>query len=126
MKGNEIYPTVDNLEEIEPHRLKVLKAEDTEEGVLVTVGESTNRQCKIRVKRATLEFKIAVSSLEEPDKINAVCFWNKEKFIQSRKNHTAVALNINKDQITVDLQLLNRKNKNYLALTKIAKRSESD
>ncbi|WP_299580976.1 hypothetical protein [uncultured Microbulbifer sp.] len=118
MKGNEIYPTVDNLVEIETSRVKIMEARNTDNGIQIVLGESLSNKCNIQIHDEKLGSKIVYNSLEgQPDGVTAKCQWNGNHFKQSRKHFTFLALRLEENEITIDLQLLDMSNKNYLAFT---------
>ncbi|WP_444901679.1 hypothetical protein ACJJIG_21110 [Microbulbifer sp. SSSA007] len=118
MKGSEIYPTADNLIEIEPDRLKIIEARSITGGVLIIVGESSSRRCEIKVAGVTLQDGFSISSIEESSRIRAQCKWQGHKYIQVEKYLTPVALNI-KEDATIDIQVFSLESKQYLAITAI-------
>jgi hypothetical protein len=118
MKGNEIYPTADNLVEIEPGRIKILEARNTDNGIQILLGESLSNKCNIQIQDEKLGSKIVYNSLEgQPDGVTAKCQWNGNHFKQSHKHFTSLALRLDENEITIDLQLLDLSNKSYLAFT---------
>ncbi|USD22564.1 hypothetical protein MJO52_05375 [Microbulbifer variabilis] len=116
MKGSEIYPTTDNLIEIEPDRIKIIEAKDIAGGVFLIIGGYTNRQCEINIANATLKEGIAISSIEVGDKIKARCLWQGEEHIQTKKYLTPITPNINEFS-TIDIQVYSPKYNQYLAIT---------
>ncbi|MCO1335968.1 hypothetical protein MO867_16665 [Microbulbifer sp. OS29] len=121
MKGSEIYPTIDNLVEIEASRLKIMEVRSINNSVQIIVGESPDRLCEISVANASLENKLSLNSIESKDKIKAECLWDGLKYIQAREHHTAIAINIDKAS-TIDLQLINKNKNRYLAFTVVNKK----
>ncbi|WP_445363487.1 hypothetical protein ACJJIQ_01535 [Microbulbifer sp. ANSA003] len=96
-----------------------MEAKDIPGGILLVIGESSSRQCEIKISGASLKEGIGVTSIEEASRVSARCHWDDGEFSQSRKNYTSVAVNINEEKATIDLQLIDLRSKNYLALTKI-------
>ncbi|WHI46822.1 hypothetical protein [Microbulbifer sp. VAAF005] len=115
-KANKIYPTTENLIEIESKRLKVLEAKDNESGVFIRIGESHTRKCEIQILGASIKNEISVNSIEHEDKIKAVCFWGNKAYSHTRSPFTNVALRID-ETVTLDIQAFNSENKEYLAFT---------
>ncbi|WHI45879.1 hypothetical protein [Microbulbifer sp. VAAF005] len=111
------YPSLDNLTEIDSDRLNIMEAKDIPGGILLIIGESSNRQCEIKITGATIGDGVGINSIEETDRVKASCHWGRRVFSQSRKNHTSVAVHINKKKATIDLQLFNNDTENYLAFT---------
>ncbi|WP_444913265.1 hypothetical protein [Microbulbifer sp. PAAF003] len=116
MKGNEIYPTADNLIEIDPDQLSIMEARNSDNGILILVGESPSRKCEILIPGANLGQKIAVTSLINEEGIQATCLWGSEKYIQSREHHTVTTASVT-DRIIIDIQLYNPSAGKYLAMT---------
>ncbi|WP_445357270.1 hypothetical protein ACJJIC_14675 [Microbulbifer sp. ANSA002] len=115
-RNSRVYPTTENLLEIESERLKVFEIRNGEDGILFVIGESASRRCEVEVFGVTLGNTVAVNSIEHKDKIQAVCFWEDKTYRQLENSFTNIALRID-ENITVDLQLLDRENNNYLATT---------
>ncbi|WP_444894940.1 hypothetical protein [Microbulbifer sp. SSSA005] len=120
MKENEIHPTADNLIEVDPSRLKIVEIKEGDNGILVVVGESTSRLCDIRVSEATLNQLVATNSIEER-RIKAKCLWDGATYSLYPSPFSTAVLRIDESTVTIDLQLLDPKNKKYLAFTKIDK-----
>ncbi|WP_445363489.1 hypothetical protein ACJJIQ_01545 [Microbulbifer sp. ANSA003] len=116
-KQETIYPNADNLLEIDSDRLQVLEAKDTENGVLVAIGESASRRCEIKVIKASLAEGVSANSLEDRDKIDANCMWDELAYKISKKPYTNIAIRGAGNNITVDLQLFNYRKANYIAFT---------
>ncbi|WP_444932007.1 hypothetical protein ACJJIF_09670 [Microbulbifer sp. SSSA002] len=124
MKGNEVYPTADNLIEIDPDQLSIMEASNSDNGILIVVGESPSHKCEILIPGANLGQKIAVTSLMNEEGIEATCLWGSEKYIQSREHHTVTTARV-ADRIIIDIQLYNPSAGKYLAITAFLSPSKS-
>jgi hypothetical protein len=119
MKENEVYPTTNNLTEIDSERLKIMEVTDSESGIPIILGESHNRSCEVAVLAGRLEKGTAVSSLLEKESVTTKCLWDNKQYIQSTRDHTVVTASVH-NKITIDLQLYNPSSGNYLALTNLS------
>ncbi|USD19754.1 hypothetical protein MJO52_11740 [Microbulbifer variabilis] len=120
MKESEIYPTIDNLLEVDANQLKIIEARNTDDGILIVIGESSNNRCDIQIQSKRLGGRFVYNSLEgQPESVKVQCQWNDNHFNQSRKNFTSFALRLEKASITVDLQLVDLYHNKYLAFTLI-------
>ncbi|MFA0813808.1 hypothetical protein [Microbulbifer epialgicus] len=117
-KKIETYPTIDNLVEIESDRLKIIEARSADDGIQIALGESSSNRCNIQIQNKKLGSKIMYNSLEHhPEGVKASCQWNGNYFKQSRRHFTSLALRLEEDSITIDLQLVDPGNNHFLAFT---------
>ncbi|WP_444894900.1 hypothetical protein [Microbulbifer sp. SSSA005] len=119
-RSNKVFPTADNLKEVDSERLKIFEAMDTESGVLIVIGESASRRCEIQVFGTSMISGVAVNSIEDKDKIHAVCKWDSETYTQSKNSYDNIAVRLD-HKATIDLLLFNGPNEKYLGLTGINK-----
>ncbi|WP_444888285.1 SET domain-containing protein-lysine N-methyltransferase [Microbulbifer sp. JMSA008] len=118
MKGNETYPTVANLIEVEADQLKIMEVRDIDKDILIVVGESPTRKYEVELTDANLKQDFAINSLENEEKINAKCLWNSEEYLLLKKYLTVATASIT-DEAVIDSQLCNPSLQKYLTLTVI-------